>query len=63
MSAAASFAVTRMIDSMSLARDSLSRSGGLKQFKHARVHSATTNLRDDVLSLECCSRWGSMEGS
>lgn len=58
-SALASVAVVRMTASMSSARETVSRSGGLKQFMHASTSSVAMSLRESDLSdteLRKCGR-------
>lgn len=59
----ASLVVPRMIASMALALVSFSKSGGLQQFKHARVPSAATSLKEEDLSLINCKKKWRKEGS
>lgn len=62
MSALASTAALRMIVSTSRARGSFSRSGGLKVFKHARVHSAAASRRDADLSVIDSEKYDNIDG-
>lgn len=55
-SAFASLAVARIMASMSRARASFSRSGGLKQFIHVSMPSAAVSLKDVDLSLIDCEK-------
>lgn len=56
MSAFASLAVARIIASISLARASFSRSGGLKQFMQASVDSTTASRNETDLSATSCNK-------
>lgn len=50
-----------MIASISRARGSFSRSGGLKLFRHARVHSAVAKRKDTDLSVIDSEKYVNME--
>jgi hypothetical protein len=52
-----------MIASISRARVSFSKSGGLKQFMHIKVPSAATSLRDTDFSLMEDKKYERIEGS
>ena len=62
-SALASLAVALITSSTSLARTSFSKSGGLKQFKHARTLSAAVTRKLADLSLDASNKYGKIAGS
>lgn len=59
----ASRAVPRIIASISRARASFSRSGGLHEFRQVKVPSATISLSVAALSLIFCTKKGRTEAS
>lgn len=63
MSGLASRAVARIIYSTLCARTSFSKSGGLKQFKHARTPSTADSRRLTDLSFTASTRKGRIDGS
>jgi hypothetical protein len=63
ISALASRDATRIIASISCARNSFSKSGGLKQFMQFKVASTATKRREEDLSFAETSRYGRIDGS